>query len=63
MNRSTVALLCLLALSAGPRERRPARFSDFERVMQNLADGWNRGDARKAADCFTEDAIYREPPD
>ncbi|HSK87565.1 MAG TPA: nuclear transport factor 2 family protein [Anaerolineales bacterium] len=31
--------------------------------MQTVADGWNEGDARKAADCFSEDAIYLEPPD
>ena len=31
--------------------------------MQLLADSWNKGDARKAADYFSEDAIYSEPPD
>ena len=31
--------------------------------MQTIADGWNEGNARKAADCFSEDAIYVEPPD
>lgn len=35
----------------------------FARLMQTIADGWNEGDARKAADCFTESAIYTEPPD
>ena len=35
----------------------------FERLMQTIADGWNTGDARKAADCYTEDAQYCEPPD
>jgi hypothetical protein len=36
--------------------------SEFERLMQTIADGWNEGNARKAADCFREDAIYVEPP-
>ncbi|HKY54486.1 MAG TPA: nuclear transport factor 2 family protein [Anaerolineales bacterium] len=36
--------------------------SEFEGLMQTLADGWNEGDARKAADCFSDDAIYVEPP-
>ena len=36
---------------------------EFERLMQTVSDGWNEGDARKAADCFCEDAIYVEPPD
>jgi ketosteroid isomerase-like protein len=31
--------------------------------MGALAAGWNAGDARKAADVFTEDALYLEPPD
>lgn len=35
----------------------------FEHLMQTLADGWNEGNARKAADCFSEDAIYIEPPE
>jgi ketosteroid isomerase-like protein len=37
--------------------------SDFTRLMQTIADGWNEGDAYKAADCFCEDAVYVEPPD
>ncbi len=30
--------------------------------MERVAAGWNEGDARAAADCFTDDAIYSEPP-
>ena len=37
--------------------------TDFEKLMQTIANGWNEGDARKAADCFSEDAIYVEPPE
>jgi nuclear transport factor 2 (NTF2) superfamily protein len=36
--------------------------SDFEQLMQATADGWNNGNARKSAECFSEDAIYVEPP-
>lgn len=36
---------------------------EFRRLLQSVADGWNAGDARKAADCYTEDAIYSAPPD
>lgn len=39
------------------------RSSEFKKLMQTIADGWNDGNARKAADCFAEDAIYAEPPD
>jgi hypothetical protein len=35
----------------------------FNHLMQTIADGWNEGSARKAADCFREDAIYIEPPE
>jgi ketosteroid isomerase-like protein len=38
-------------------------FEEFKQLMQTVADGWNEGDARKAADCFSEDAVYVEPPD
>jgi len=37
--------------------------TEFERLMQTIAAGWNEGDARKAANCFSEDAIYIEPPE
>jgi ketosteroid isomerase-like protein len=37
--------------------------SEFNQLMQAIADGWNKGNARKAADCFSEDVVYVEPPD
>jgi hypothetical protein len=37
--------------------------SDFERLMQTVAEGWKEGNAHKAADCFHEDAVYVEPPE
>ena len=37
--------------------------TEFERLMQTIAAGWNEGDARKAANCFSEDVIYIEPPE
>ena len=37
--------------------------NQFEQLMQTISDGWNEGNARKAANCFSEDAIYVEPPD
>ena len=35
----------------------------FKNLMRTVAAGWNEGDAKKAADCYSEDAIYTEPPD
>jgi hypothetical protein len=37
--------------------------AEFLTLMQTIADGWNAGDARIAAGCFAEDAVYTEPPD
>jgi hypothetical protein len=36
---------------------------EFRNLMNTIAEGWNEGDARKSADCFSEDSIYIEPPD
>ena len=38
-------------------------FKDFERLMQTVAAGWNEGNPQKAANCFSENAIYVEPPE
>jgi SnoaL-like domain len=35
----------------------------FRRLLDRIAAGWNEGDARRPADCFTADAVYLEPPD
>ena len=47
------------------RPKRPpsAGDADFRRLMATIAAAWNQGDARKASDCFSEDAVYMEPPD
>ncbi len=37
--------------------------SQFQVLMQTIANGWNEGNARKSADCFCEDAVYTEPPE
>ena len=37
--------------------------SRFRRLLERLADCWNRGDPAAAAACFTRDAVYVEPPD
>ena len=34
----------------------------FRAVMEAVADGWNRGDAKAAASCFSDKAIYSAPP-
>ena len=55
----SIALLLALAQISAAGEKQ----LEFEKLMQTVADGWSEGNARKAADCFAEDAIYVEPPD
>lgn len=61
-----VALLILTAIvftACAQKARNELSEIEFETLMQTVAEGWNEGNARKAADCFTEQAIYTEPPD
>jgi ketosteroid isomerase-like protein len=36
--------------------------AQFKALMESVADGWNTSNARRAADCFTDDALYSSPP-
>ncbi len=58
-----LAVALLLAASVACAAPDEASTSTFRSLMETVAAGWNEGDARKAADCFTEDALYLEPPD
>lgn len=37
--------------------------ADFQELMQQLATGWSSQNTELALACFTEDAVYMEPPD
>ena len=37
--------------------------AEFQQLMNTVATAWNTGQAKLAADCFSQDAIYTEPPD
>lgn len=54
-----VLIPCTLQILAGE----VIRAAEFSQLMQTVADGWDENNARKAADCFTENAVYTEPPD
>lgn len=57
------ALLSILpALFRQPAQSKNLTPDEFRRLMRQVAAGWNAGDARRAADCFTDNAIYTEPP-
>ena len=56
----TVALLLSCATTQRSSESRLSS-AEFILLLERLADAWNSGNARDAADCFTADAIYVEP--
>ncbi len=35
----------------------------FAELMETIARSWNEGDTFRALECFTDDAVYMEPPD
>jgi|SRR5215813_4823273 len=51
-----------LQTSGTCKARERLTVDEFESVMQQIADAWNKNDARRAADCFTSDAVYSAPP-
>ncbi|MGH9755864.1 MAG: nuclear transport factor 2 family protein [Blastocatellia bacterium] len=58
---SLVLLICKDMNSTKAADKITA--AQFDTLMRTVADGWNEGNAKKAADCYTEDALYTEPPD
>lgn len=67
-NLSVVALsACLAFFSSAARAAcgavdRAITSEEFASVLDAVAQGWNSGDAAHAASCFTQDALYVEPP-
>jgi len=59
--------LLLVALLLGSMDAAPAgqrlTLAGYRALMSRLADAWNRNDARRAVDLFTDDAVYSAPPD
>ncbi len=68
---TTLAMVLIVLLSycsAGDPIQVPAStggkisVSEFNALMKRLEKAWNSNDAKQAADCFTEDALYSSPP-
>lgn len=58
------ALLAVtMAAACGPRRPEGVSETEFKAIMNRLADAWTRQDTERALACFTEDALYMEPPD
>ena len=62
-----MTVLCLSLLSvllpSQPAAARQATAASFGSVMATLADAWSTQDSRRALGCFTQDALYMQPPD
>lgn len=51
-----------MACSTDDKSRSHFTDADFERLLEQVAVGWNNNDAEHAANAFSENAIYSEPP-
>ncbi len=63
--RRMLIVVAILALTGCRQVGKTTAFSqsDFRDLLAKLALGLNTGNARLAAGCFTEDALYSAPPD
>ena len=56
-------LTLTLLLSCSNKDISCISSSEFTDLMNQVSNGWNTNNAKRAADCFTLDAVYIEPPD
>ena len=61
---ATIAALFGMSGCTFNRAPAPVRLDQaaFQKLIGTLTEGWNANDARQAADCFTEDAMFSSPP-
>jgi hypothetical protein len=55
-------MLIVISFSGCKRSANSLTTQQFKSTVYTLSEGWNEGNARKAADVFAENAIYEEPP-
>jgi hypothetical protein len=60
--RPWLVLAAVAACAHSPHPARGLSRAEFLSLMDELASAWNAGNARRAADCFAEDARYSSPP-
>jgi hypothetical protein len=60
-NSWTTVILLLVACSCQSKTQHISD-EEFVEMLTQIAEGWNEGNARKAADVFADDAVYEEPP-
>ena len=68
--RRFASVVALFLLIAHPRDLSSAKTfahrltqPQFRVLMETVARAWNSNNAKLAADCFTDNAIYSAPPD
>lgn len=57
-----VAFAACAAPGYGPTPPGGLAAEGFRALMERVAAGWREGNAANALECFTEDALYEEPP-
>ena len=66
MGRWLLSLLVLVGCAAAkppaPAVQGGLDAGEYRVLMERVAEGWREGNATKAVECFTEDALYEEPP-
>jgi len=66
MMKATAAVVIVLVLSAMravSEQHTESTSEDFRVLMVAVSSAWNQGSASSAVSCFTDDAVYMEPPD
>lgn len=65
MTTAAAVVLTLVAMTppAGSSAPRALTHSGFEGLLQSLATAWSHQDTSASLACFTEDAVYMQPPD
>jgi len=60
----TISVLFGMSACTFNRAPVPGRLDQagFQKLIGTLTDGWDSNNARQAADCFTEDAMFSSPP-
>lgn len=56
-------LVILLFLSCSTQTDSTLTNEGFKELIHTVSEGWNTNNAKRAADCFTDGAVYIEPPD
>src|SRR5262245_15821589 len=65
MTHPSCVLLLVVACGAATANQPPVTGTtdrEFHALLERVGASWSTGDARAAADCFAETAVYEEPP-